>query len=157
MPDDIINTPISGVTVDEDIDATELPEEDRFEVSIATEGGELVPVHTKTYGMDSHGQSEQLTSDCGTTETRANGATGFHITLEGILTLEQVRKARQLELQKGQRATITLQPWTETYTIDSFSIDKPNDLNEWVSTKYPNGIQAFTYQLQTKNPEEQSP
>jgi len=158
---DIINTELGsdlfeevtdgdGLAVD---DLTPAPDEQSFDVSIETDNGILEPVFVKTYSADSFGKHDQLTDLCGNSEVRNGGATGFQLTIEGILTLEQVRKAREIGLHEGQLATINFQPWVGEYTIDKFTFDKPSDLNNWYSEEYRDGVPAFTFQLTTKGDE----
>jgi len=135
----------------EDVDLA--PDEQSFDVSIETESGVLEPVFVKTYSADSFGKHDQLSDLCGNSEVRNGGATGFQLTIEGILTLEQVRKAREIGLHEGQLATINFQPWVGEYTIDKFTFDKPSDLNNWYSEEYRDGVPAFTFQLTTKGDE----
>lgn len=142
---------------DDVIGDSEVPvEETNQEVTFETADGELQPVYVKTYGGDSYGKHTNLHDGCGNNETVNGGATGFQITVEGILTLEQLRKANELNLHKGTEVTITLQPWTRTYICDDFTWDKPNDLNKWYSPEYPDGVEAYTFQIQTKDPTEET-
>lgn len=131
-------------------------EEEGYQVAIETENTVLEPVYTKTYGGDSFGKHDTLTDGCGNTLTRQGGATGFQISIEGILTIDQLRTADEMGLGKGTVVELTLQPWSREYIVKEFSWDKPSDLNEWVSPNYPTGIEAFTFQLQTRDPTNES-
>lgn len=127
-------------------------DEEGYQVAIATDDTVLEPVYTKTYGGDSIGKHDTITDGCGNTLTRQGGATGYQISVEGILTIDQLRTADEMGLAQGTLVELTLQPWTREYIVKQFSWDKPSDLNEWVSPNYPDGIEAFTFQLQTRDP-----
>lgn len=127
--------------------------EDSIDVTITTADGELQPAHISNYSADSYGQHTRLNDHCNNSETRQGGATGYQITIEGIWTLDQLRKTREIGLQEGVEATIDIQPWSDQYVIDTVSWDKPSDLNKWYDpNEYPSGIEAFTFQVQTKDP-----
>jgi len=155
------NVPIETYYTDEQLysdedDPDEINPEENHDVTIETDNGVLDPVYVKTYGGDSYGKHTTLNDGCGNTRTRNGGSTGFQITIEGILTLNQLRDAREYGLHEGARITIDLQPWTDEYICDNFTWDKPNNLNQWVSDEYPNGVEAFTFQLKTKGEESDS-
>jgi len=133
-------------------DVFEIDDEDGYDVTFETDLGVLEPVYVQKYGGESFGQHTTLHDDCGNSSTVNGGATGFQITVEGIMTLEQLRNAREYELHEGTEVSIALQPWVETYICDDFSWDKPSDLNKWYSPEYPDGAEAFTFQLMTKDP-----
>jgi len=135
---------------DEPID--EVSEEEGYDVTFETDYGVLKPVYVKQYGGESFGKHTTLNDDCGNTKTVNGGATGFQITVQGILTLDQLRKAKEMRLHEGTEVSIQLQPWTRTYVCDDFKWDKPSDLNKWYSPNYPNGKPAFSFQLMTKDP-----
>lgn len=149
MPD-IIFAPSAIPVEPDDTDTT--VEEESVEITITVGADSIQPVHVKTYNADSYGTHSELADACGNTETRQGNATGFQLTMEGILTLDQLREAKRIGLSNGTEVVIDLQPWSEQYIVDTFSFDKPNDLNEWYSPNYPEGVEAFTFQLQTKDP-----
>jgi len=124
--------------------------EESHNVSITTDEGTITPVYVKNYGGDSYGKHSTLNDGCGNTRTRSGGTTGFQITMEGIMTIDQLRSVDEYGIHKGAQITIDMQPWTRTYICDNFTWDKPNDLNKWVSPQYTDGIEAFTFQLKTK-------
>jgi len=142
--------------IDEGEQTQTVDDDDGHYVAITVDGQTLEPVHVKDYGADSFGSHTTMTDGCGNRRVREGGGTGFQLTVEGILTLEQLRTAREMELSEGQRVTIDIEPWTESYVLKTFSWDKPNDLNNWYSPTFPLGVSAYTFQLQTKDPTSES-
>lgn len=140
---------------------TVVGDEEGYNVAITIKDGvnigqTIEPVYTKRYSGDSFGTHSVLTDGCGNTQTRRGSGTGFQITLEGILTIEQLREAKRIELNKGTLVDLSLQPWQEEYIVKQFSWDKPSDLNKWYSPEFTDGVEAFTYQLQTRDPTNES-
>lgn len=131
-------------------------EEEGYNITFETDEGLLDPVYVKKYGGDSYGKHTVLHDDCGNTHTRNGGATGYQVTVDGILTLEQLRKTREIGLDQGAEVTVALEPWVETYICDEFTWDKPNDLNEWYSPEYPDGAEAYTFHFKSRDPTQQS-
>lgn len=156
MPDLVRGLDPDTLSLDDSEAETETVDEEGYQVAIATDEDTLEPVHVSEYNGDAFGSNTTLTDFCGNRQTVEGDGTGFQITVEGILTLEQVRKARSMGLNEGRVVEITLQPWTDTYTLANFSWTKPSDLNEWYSSNYPDGVPAFTFQLQSEDPTQSS-
>lgn len=143
-------------TFDTEEDGEEIREEEGYDVTFETDQGVIDPVYVETYSGDSFGKHTTLHDGCGHTDTRNGGATGFQITVKGIMTLQNLRNARENGLHEGVEVSIVLDPWVETYVCDNFTWDKPNDLNKWYSTEHPEGVEAFTFQLKTEGGEDSS-
>lgn len=124
--------------------------DDSADITIEREGLSVTPVYVGQIDYDAYGAVERLTDGCGNTEARTNGATGWQITIEGIVTQSQWETMMRMGL-KGNEALITSNGPSDTYVIDDVSFSETDEVNNWVD-KAGFEENAVQFRITTKDP-----
>jgi len=113
----------------------------------------VTPVYVGEVMVDAIGSSTRVTDDCGDTETRDTSATGWQLTIDGLLTHEQWRTLRQMDL-KGNTATFNTDPISGSFVVEDVSITQTDETNKWDGPNSEfSGQLVYSFQIKTKDNE----
>jgi hypothetical protein len=107
------------------------------------------PAVTQRVEYDHSGQSSSITTVCGETENRRESDEKPDLTVEGILTENQLEQAKSL--REGEEITFVSDVHSGNVFVKRLTISQEADLVHYIE----NGDEqlAFTFQLQLKQPE----
>lgn len=110
--------------------------------------GTLNPSVVQSIKFDNKGMMSSITTECGETENRREGNNKAKVTVEGIITEDEVNEMRSLREQ--EQITFVSDIVQNEMIIERLSITQKSDLN-WIEI---NGQQelAFSFQIQLKEP-----
>lgn len=123
-------------------DAAVIPEDDNLE--------RFVPSVVQRVEYDHKGQTSSLTSVCGETENRREGDNNPDITIEGIVTTDEIPQAKQLK--EGQEITLVSDVHQGQVFVKSLTIEQTQDLIHYIPDESDEEQLAFTFQLQLGQP-----
>lgn len=107
------------------------------------------PAVVQRVEYDHTGQSSSITSVCGETENRRESDEKPDMTIEGVLTEDQLETAKSL--QEGEEITLVSDIHQGNVFVKRLTIEQTPDLIHYIE----NGTEqlAFHFQLQLKQPE----
>jgi hypothetical protein len=118
---------------------------------VPDEQPDFEPAVVQRVEYDNEGQMSQVTTVCGESENRRTGENLPKLTVEGIITEQQLKRARGL--RAASRVVMVSDLYTGEVTIRRLTIEQTADL---VSIKLEDDDverQAFSFQIQVKQPE----
>lgn len=125
-------------------------------VVFESNGITLEPVYVKSAKTKLNGNAETITDDCGETEVRRNGDTNWNITVDGIITQDQLSTLQSIaaaeepvfvdaEVLGSQSGQYVVKDCSISHTDELNTIDVPT--NDGAASK-----PAYNFQLQCKAP-----
>lgn len=113
-------------------------------------GGEIEPSLVQNVKFDHKGQMSSITTECGETENRREGDNKVNITVEGIITVDEVDDMRSL--RNEEKINFVSDIYSGEVIVKRLSITQSADLLYY---KPSGGEQelALNFQLQLKQPE----
>lgn len=115
------------------------------------ESQEFEPAVVQRIEYDNEGQMSQVTSLCGESENRRSGENMPKMTVEGILTEDQLSNAKAL--QAGDEITMVSDLYTGPVIVRRLTISQSADLLTFRKSGNSTEKTAFNFQLQVKQPE----
>lgn len=114
-----------------------------------TDREDFEPAVAQRVEYDNTGQTSSISSVCGETENRRESDEKPDMTIEGILTQDQLETAKSLK--EGEKITLISDIHQGTVFVKRLTIEQNQDLIHYIE----NGTEqlAFTFQLQLKQPE----
>lgn len=108
--------------------------EESVNVTIKKDGQSVSPVYVDEVDVGAIGSSTRVTDGCGNTSNRDTNATGWQVTISGILTNSQWQTIRDMEL-KGSSANLITDPISDKFIIEDVNVTQTDKLNRWVSDR----------------------
>jgi len=110
---------------------------------------DFTPAVTQRVEYDHSGQQSSITTTCGETENRRESDEKPDMTIDGILTEDQLEPIKQLK--EGEEITLVSDIHQGTVFVKRVTIEQTPDLIHYIE----NGEEqlAFGFQLQLKQPE----
>lgn len=110
---------------------------------------DFTPAVTQRVEYDNTGQSSSISSVCGETENRRETDDKPDMTIEGILTEDQLERAKALK--EGEEITLVSDIHQGRVFVKRLTIEQSSDLIHYID----NGQEklAFGFQLQLKQPQ----
>lgn len=102
--------------------------------------------YVETVEVDAIGSSIRITDGCGNSATRDTNATGYQVTVDGMITDSQLQTIMTNRL-KGSTASITTDPISDTLVFETVHISQTDELNAWVEGELDDGVLAYRFQL----------
>lgn len=124
-------------------DAIVIPEDSDFD--------SLEPAVVRSIEYDHKGQQSSITTTCGETENRRESDDKPDITLQGILTYDQLETAKNLK--EGDEITLSSDVHQGQVFVHRLTITQTSDLNYFVPDGSNEEQLAFEFQLQLSQPE----
>jgi hypothetical protein len=112
---------------------------------------EFEPAVVQRIEYDNEGQMSQITSLCGESENRRSGENLPKMTIEGILTDDQLTEAKAL--QQGEEIDMVSDIYTGPVEVRRLTIEQSEQLLTFRPSGSDQEKTAFTFQLQVKQPE----
>lgn len=110
---------------------------------------DFTPAVTQRVEYDHSGQSSAITTTCGETENRRESDKKPDMTIEGILTEDQLEPAKQLK--EGEEITLVSDIHQGQVFVKRLTIEQTPDLIHYIQDGQEQ--LAFGFQLQLKQPE----
>ena len=112
---------------------------------------EFEPAVVQRIEYDNEGQMSQVTTLCGESENRRSGENLPKMTVEGIITEDQLGNAKAL--QAGDEITMVSDIYSGPVTVRRLTIEQSDDLLTLRTQGNNTEKTAFRFQLQVKQPE----
>lgn len=109
----------------------------------------LDPSIVQRIKFDNKGQMSSITSECGETENRRQGNDKAKLTVEGIITADEIQQMRSLK--NKERISFNSDVFQGIVIVERLSITQENDLISISLTGEKEKL-AFKFQLQLKEP-----
>jgi hypothetical protein len=110
---------------------------------------EFAPAVVERVEYDHSGQTSSITSVCGETENRRESSEQPELTVEGILTEDQLPDAKSLK--EGQEITFISDVHQGQVYIKRLTIEQSSDIIAYINDSGEEKL-AFTFQLQLGQP-----
>lgn len=110
---------------------------------------EFSPAVVQSVEYDHRGQSSSITSVCGETENRRESDEKPDLTVEGIITEDQISDAKSLK--RGEEITLISDVHEGTVFVKRLTIEQSNDIVRIIPEDGEEQL-AFSFQLQLGEP-----
>lgn len=117
----------------------------------------IEPPYISKLELDLSGKTEQLTDQCGRTETRKNGTSNWSLTVEGIISNRELDAFKTLgNSSEPKQASCKLH--TGQVIVEEATVTLDDDLNgiSFPGQGYDGTEDAMEFQLQLKQPSSES-
>jgi len=113
--------------------------------------GAITPAVTQSVDFDDKGKMTQITTQCGETENRRGGENKPNLTVEGIITEDQIEEFKKLKF--ADNVELISDVFNGNITISRLSISQNTDLVYYQENDSAEKQLAFEFQIQTRQPE----
>lgn len=117
---------------------------------IPSEGSEFAPAVAQRVEYDHEGQTSSITTECGETENRREADEKPDLTIEGVITEDQLDPIKQLK--RGDEITLVSDVHKGEVFVRRTTIEQSQDLISYVDEDGTERL-AFSFQLQLRQPE----
>jgi hypothetical protein len=141
-----------GLTNDdgEQIEREVVSRKGSFKANVGDSATSISPSVVTRIKFDNKGQMSSITTECGETENRRSGNNKPNITVEGIITSDEIETMRSMKNEEEVKFISDI--YKGNVIVERLSIIQTQDLHYYKEDGGPKQL-AFEFQMQLKKPE----